>query len=118
MVRTASGPERRPTPRYPQTAKFTDEFEDVHVPESRNRKKDAYTPPPAKGGKAGKLRSKRWVAPVMLVCFIVGLAWIVVFYLSRAAGMEVPGMATLGNWNILVGMGLIAVGFIVATQWE
>lgn len=87
------------------------------MPESRNRKKDVFTPPPEKSD-PGKLRSKRWVAPVMLACFGIGLAWIVVFYLTQAADISVPGMSALTNWNILVGMGLIAVGFIVATQWE
>jgi hypothetical protein len=26
-------------------------------------------------------------------------------------------MDDLGNWNLLIGMGLIAVGFVVSTQW-
>jgi len=26
-------------------------------------------------------------------------------------------MDGLGNWNLLIGMGLIAVGFVVSTQW-
>lgn len=84
------------------------------MPESRNRKKDSFTPPPAKQ-KAVKLGRKGWVAPVMIACFVLGLAWIVTFYL---AGQSVPGLSTLGNWNILIGMGLMVVGFIVATQWE
>ncbi|GAB3405297.1 cell division protein CrgA [Flindersiella endophytica] len=84
------------------------------MPESRNRKKDSFTPPSPKQ-KQAKLRTKGWVAPVMVTCFVLGLAWIVVFYL---AGQSVPGMSTLGNWNIVVGMGLMIAGFIVATQWE
>jgi len=34
------------------------------------------------------------------------------------AGAQIPGMSDLGGWNLLAGMGLIAVGFIFATQWE
>ncbi|WP_020575029.1 cell division protein CrgA [Actinopolymorpha alba] len=85
------------------------------MPESRNRKKQAYTPPSEKATPAKKLSGGRWVAPVMLVCFLVGLAWIVTFYL---AGSEIPGMRDLQNWNILIGMGLIAIGFVVSTQWR
>ena len=85
------------------------------MPESRNRKKQVYTPPPDKAAAPRRLGGGRWVVPVMLVCFLVGLAWIVVFYL---AGDQIPGMRDLSNWNILVGMGLIAIGFVVSTQWR
>lgn len=83
------------------------------MPESRNRKKNVYTPPPTAADKATKHRP--WVAPVMLACFILGLVWIVTFYI---AGDRIPGMNALDNWNIVVGMGLIAVGFVVSTQWH
>ncbi|REF36508.1 uncharacterized protein UPF0233 [Thermasporomyces composti] len=88
--------------------------EDGDVPESRNRKKQVFTPPPEKAP-AKAIHGGRWVAPVMLTCFIVGLLWLVVFYL---AGSEIPLMRDLNNWNILVGMGLIAIGFVVSTQWR
>ncbi|HEY6739171.1 MAG TPA: cell division protein CrgA [Actinopolymorphaceae bacterium] len=84
------------------------------MPESRNRKKDTFTPPPPKA-KPASVAAKRWVAPVMVACFVIGLLWMVVFYL---AGADIPGMSALGNWNLLIGMGLIAVGFIVSTQWQ
>ncbi len=86
------------------------------MPESHGRKKQVYTPP--RGGAAkgeGSSHAGRWVVPVMLTCFLVGLAWIVTFYL---AGTEIPGMRDLHNWNILIGMGLIATGFVVSTQWR
>lgn len=46
---------------------------------------------------------------------IAGLLWIVVFYV---AGRDIPGMSTLGNWNLLVGMALIVAGFMVFTRWK
>lgn len=88
--------------------------EDGDVPESRNRKKPVFTPPPEKAP-AKTAQGGRWVAPVMIVCFIVGLLWLVTFYI---AGSEIPLMRDLSNWNIVVGMGLIAVGFVVSTQWR
>ena len=84
------------------------------MPESRSRKKQPFTPPPQKVS-ARRVGSGRWVVPVMLFCFIVGLAWIVTWYL---AGQEIPGLRDIGNWNILIGMGLIAIGFVVSTQWR
>jgi hypothetical protein len=50
----------------------------------------------------------------MLALFLIGLAWIVVFYVSAT---KLP-IETLGNWNIVVGFGFIAGGFVVSTQWK
>jgi len=52
----------------------------------------------------------------MVAMFILGLLWIVVFYL---AGPKVPVMKELNNiQNILVGFGFIGVGFGFATRWK
>nr|WP_203592623.1 MULTISPECIES: cell division protein CrgA [unclassified Streptomyces] len=84
------------------------------VPKSRIRKKADYTPPPAKQATALKMNSRAWVAPVMLALFAIGLAWIVVFYVTDS---RLP-IEALGNWNIVVGFGFIAAGFGVSTQWK
>ena len=34
------------------------------------------------------------------------------------AGNQIPGISDLGDWNILIGMGLMAAGFGVATLWK
>ncbi len=52
------------------------------MPKSRIRKKADYTPPPSKQATSIKLTSRGWVAPVMLAMFVIGLAWIVVFYVT------------------------------------
>lgn len=64
---------------------------------------------------AGARAVKRWAAPAMLTCWLVGLALVVVYYI---AGDRIPVMQDLGGWNLVAGMGLIAVGFVFATQWE
>jgi hypothetical protein len=85
------------------------------VPESSSRnKKSSEKKPVEKTPKKVRTTSRVWVAPAMLGSWILGLAWLVVFYV---AGNDIPGMRDLGNWNMLIGMGLIAVGFIVSTQW-
>ncbi|MET9873168.1 cell division protein CrgA [Actinacidiphila glaucinigra] len=84
------------------------------MPKSRIRKKADFTPPPEKTTPL-KLKSGRgWVAPLMLALFLVGLAWIVVFYVTQGS---FP-IEQLGNWNIAVGFGFIAGGFVVSTQWK
>ncbi|CAL9482571.1 cell division protein CrgA [Streptomyces sp. enrichment culture] len=84
------------------------------MPKSRIRKKADYTPPPAKQATALKMNSRGWVAPVMLSLFAIGLAWIVVFYVTDS---RLP-IEALGNFNIVVGFGFIAAGFGVSTQWK
>ncbi|CAM5476898.1 cell division protein CrgA [Streptomyces xanthochromogenes] len=84
------------------------------MPKSRIRKKADFTPPPAKQATAIKLGSRGWVAPVMLAFFLIGLAWIVLFYVTEG---DMP-LKALGNWNIVVGFGFIAGGFGVSTQWK
>jgi hypothetical protein len=85
------------------------------VPKSRIRKKADFTPPAAtKKATAIKLTSRSWVAPVMLALFLIGLAWIVLFYVTEG---DLP-LKSLENWNIVVGFGFIAAGFGVSTQWK
>ena len=87
------------------------------MPESRRRKKSAYTPPPAKQPTPRAQRmSTRWVAPTMVTLLLVGLLYIVVFYL---AGNSIPLMKDLPDLaNVLIGFGFIIAGFIVATRWR
>ncbi|SEN44042.1 cell division protein CrgA [Actinacidiphila rubida] len=84
------------------------------MPKSRIRKKADFTPPPSKNATAIKLGNRGWVAPLMLAFFVVGLAWIVLFYVTQGS---LP-VDALGNWNIVVGFGFIAGGFVVSTQWK
>ncbi|WFB08489.1 cell division protein CrgA [Streptomyces sp. LX-29] len=86
------------------------------MPKSRIRKKDDYTPPSSsKQATTINLSSGRsWVAPLMLAMFLIGLAWIVVFYVTTG---DMP-IKAFGNWNIVVGFGFIAAGFVVSTQWK
>ena len=55
-----------------------------------------------------------WFKPIMFGFMILGLAWIIVFYVS---GSSAP-IPTLGNWNILVGFGIMFIGFLMTTRWR
>ena len=92
------------------------------MPESKGRKKDAsYTPQQPKGErKVAKIGSPSWLAPVMVACFVIGLTYIVVFYI---AGNQIPIMNTIGgSMNALVNVGIgfafIIAGFILSTKWQ
>ena len=84
------------------------------MPESRRRRKPDFTPPPRSRGLSA-LGGGRWVAPTMVTLLLVGLLWIVVYYI---AGNDIPLMLDLGGWNLLIGMGLITGGFLAATKWR
>lgn len=82
------------------------------MPESRSRKKAAYIPPPEKS--AGKKPNPPWFVPVMLGLMLLGLAWIVVTYLSSSR-YPIP---EIGQWNLAIGFVLIIAGFGMTTRWR
>jgi Cell division protein CrgA len=59
----------------------------------------------------------RGVVVGMLGTFLIGLTWIVVYYVT-SQDASVPLIRELGNYNLLVGVGFMAVGFAFATKWE
>ena len=59
----------------------------------------------------------RGVVVGMLGCFVIGLLWIVVYYVTSQSA-SIPLISELGNYNLIVGIGFMAVGFIFATKWE
>jgi uncharacterized MAPEG superfamily protein len=77
------------------------------------RRKRPYTPPPSRDPM--KIGSPAWLAPLMVAFFIVGLLWIVVWYI---AGSDVPVMRSLDWINVVIGFGLIGVGFVLSTRWR
>lgn len=60
----------------------------------------------------------RGVVIGMLFCFLVGLIYILTYYFLGADYAKVPVMKDLNQFNLLVGIGFMAVGFTFATKWE
>ena len=60
----------------------------------------------------------RGVVVGMLFCFLVGLIWICTFYIFTNTSTDVPVITDLDQWNLVVGIGFMAVGFVYATRWE
>lgn len=86
---------------------------------------EAVLPPSAKKAQAQAARSKkvaspsaqagnpRWLVPVMLGLMVAGLVYVVVAYLAQ---MRFP--LPIGNYNLLVGFGLMIGGFALTTRWK
>ncbi len=92
----------------------------AQVPKSKVRKKSVYTPPEgadARGGRAARVAgpSPRWYAPLMVTLGLLGLLWIVVYYV---AGDRLPFLVSLGAWNFAIGFGAMVIGLIMSMNWR
>jgi Cell division protein CrgA len=56
----------------------------------------------------------RWLVPFMVIFFLVGLFWIIVFYVSQTRHPIVG----IGAWNMVLGFAFIFTGLILATRWR
>ena len=65
-----------------------------------------------RSAKAGP--TPEWYKYVMFTLMVVGLLWIIVFYITQGQ-FPVP---ILGNWNILIGFGVAIVGFLMTLRWR
>ncbi|SFL62950.1 cell division protein CrgA [Geodermatophilus ruber] len=90
------------------------------MPKSKVRKKSVYTPPQGalqSGTAAARAAtpSPRWYAPVMVALMLLGLLWIVVYYV---AGENIPFMVSLNAWNFAIGFGLMVAGLVMSMRWR
>lgn len=90
------------------------------MPESRTRKgsEDKQKLKAQRDTKPKRVKppsSRRWVPPTFITVGLLGVAWLITYYI---AGMSIPFMSDLGNWNILIGMGGMAAAFGIATLWR
>ncbi|MCY0905901.1 cell division protein CrgA [Arthrobacter sp. H14-L1] len=55
-----------------------------------------------------------WYKPVMFGLMLIGLFWIITFYISSGA-FPLPNV---GNGNILIGFVIAIAGFLMTTRWR
>jgi len=92
------------------------------VPKSKVRKKSTYQASPVSGPGASSAGGAKMVKPspawypvVMAAFLLIGLAYIVVYYM---AAESIPFMNSLGSWNFAVGFGFLIVGLGLAVRWR
>jgi len=51
----------------------------------------------------------------MVTLLLLGLLWIVVYYVAASS---VGFVSALGAWNIVIGFGFIFAGLMVSTRWR
>lgn len=84
------------------------------MPKSRSRKKSDYIAPPEKKP-PGSGVSARWVAPTMITLLVIGLAWVVLYYVASGS---IGFINDLGAWNVAIGFAFMFSGLMVATRWK
>ncbi|MFM8843550.1 MAG: cell division protein CrgA [Actinomycetota bacterium] len=86
------------------------------MPKSRIRKKrkDNRPRPVFEDENPLEVESPSWLAPAMVGAFMIGLIWIVIFYISQTL-YPIPN---IGAWNMVIGFAFIGVGFSLATRWR
>ncbi len=55
-----------------------------------------------------------WFKPIMFGFMLLGLLWIITFYVSQGL-FPIP---SIGAVNIVIGFGLMFVGFLMTTRWR
>lgn len=81
------------------------------MPESKPRRKQVESRTAAA---AEPKPNPVWYKPVMFGLMIIGLLWILVYYISEAR-FPIPG---IDSWNILIGFGVAIIGFLMTTRWR
>ena len=93
------------------------------MPKSKVRKKSDA--PVRSSSTAGTARTRQlapspaWYPVVMGIVLLLGLAYLVVYYLtSSGTSPHVPLMGGLGAWNFAIGFGVMLLGLIMAVRWR
>lgn len=90
------------------------------MPKSKVRKKDdASFRTQAAPTRPAMRPSPAWYPIVMAVLLLLGLAYMVVYYLTNSGtSPNIPVMSGLGAGNFGIGFGLMLVGLIMAVRWR
>ena len=94
------------------------------MPKSKVRKKADAPARPSSHATSGPgsrplAPSPTWYPIVMAAVLLLGLAYLVVYYLTNnGTSPHVPVMADLGGWNFAVGFGIMLLGLVMAVRWR
>ena len=83
------------------------------MPKSRIRRRNAYVPPEGTP-RAVRVGSPPWLVPLMVACFVLGLLWVVTYYVTQT---DYP-IGSIGLGNMAIGFGFIILGFVLSTRWK
>lgn len=90
------------------------------MPKSKVRKKaDAPVRTSTTAPSRALAPSPSWYPIVMAVVLVLGLAYLVTYYLTQSGtNPHIPIMGDIGAWNFAVGFGVMLLGLIMAVRWR
>lgn len=59
--------------------------------------------------------ARNWVPWVFIPVGLLGVLWMVVYQL---AGSSIGFMRAIGDWNVLIGLGMVVASFALMTLWK
>jgi hypothetical protein len=78
------------------------------MPKSRSKRR-RYVPPPRPKPKP----SAPWVGPTIVISLVVGLVYILLFYMQVLP----PMLDRMNNINLAIGFAPLIFGLLLATRW-
>jgi Cell division protein CrgA len=78
------------------------------MPKSRSKRR-RYVPPPRPKPKP----SPPWVGPTIVISLVVGLVYILLFYMQVLP----PMLDRMNNINLAIGFAPLIFGLLLATRW-
>ena len=93
------------------------------MPKSQVRKKKVYTPPAElrpQQTAAAKRPSPIWLPITAVALIILGIAWLVVYYLTNGF-LDVDALSALqkvGYWNLAIGFGCMVAALGLLSKWR
>jgi hypothetical protein len=92
------------------------------VPKSKVRKKSdapVRSSHPLSTSTRAMAPSPTWYPILMAALLLLGLAYLVVYYLTNSGtDPEIGFMDALGGWNFAVGFGVMLLGLVMAVRWR
>ncbi|MDY6055968.1 cell division protein CrgA [Micrococcus sp.] len=80
----------------------------------RGRRRPSVTTEVGGEAASGPAPLPRWYKAVMFGLLILGLLWVVTYYLTQG----LFPVLQWGGWNIAVGLGIAMLGFMMMTRWS
>ena len=93
------------------------------MPKSQVRKKKVYTPPAElrpQQTAAAKRPSPIWLPITAVALIVVGIAWLVIYYLTNGF-LDVDALSALGKlgyWNLAIGFGCMVGALGLLSKWR
>lgn len=111
---TAAKAERETAPGQAESGEAAEDDQKARKAARREQRRAARQARAGAAGSRADQPTPLWYKVVMIGLMIVGLLWIIVYYLFQGT-LPIPG---LNLWNLVLGLAFMLVGLIMTTRWR